>query len=524
MIDFAKPSTVHSTDNPRDGQASSHYALHFDVEWVEDDQPDVIAPNALNAWFVPIIGVLLMVMAVPMGSNRPIPWALWCIATCLLGTIFALRLLRVEPDRPVRTWAHADLLAIAAIMPVWGLIQILPLGAWVAGLDGLDLGGPHSGTTIALSPDASKLALLRVMTYLGLFVLTLEICGRYNRVRQLTRILFFGITFHAVLAMISLTVLGDRFIWGEKDSYLGWATGTFINRNSFASFIGLGIICGIALLADLKARQSKHRSRDLLSDHTLERIWHWACIALLVTALIASGSRMGQFASLVGAATTALVMSVGAKLRARAEATAANAEAAADAEATADTPLTTAHRSPLRAPLLWSGVVVVGFLGLLLFSGTGERLIFSEADFGSRSALYKNALALVEARPLRGFGLDNFYFAFPLVHDPEVSPAVIWDLAHNTYLTHWIELGVIAGSAPLIALLLAASRLGHAVVHGYERTQFAFAMALGALILAAIHSLADFSFEIQANTALLVVILAIGLSQTPRARAKRSAK
>lgn len=507
------PTTPQASDTPHaaDGDAAANTIapLQFVVTLIPDTRDRAARPNRLNALYIRLIGLLLLIIPVPLGSHRPVPWALWALVVSGLVLAFVIRLLVSEPDRKLRSLAHRDLLLIALVMPLFAAAQLLPLGHLVPGAFPPEL----APDTITLSASATLLALLRLMTYAGLFVLTLEVCTRPERVRQLAQIIFYGLTAHAIIAMISLNILGDRFLWGEKTTYLGWATGTFVNRNSFASFMGLGIITGLALL--MAHRQNAPRPRrsaqlSLFSPQAVTTGGYWVCLSLMATALVASGSRMGVTATVTGAAITLICMSAFATPPSR------------------NAPSTRGHhrsRTRPRARLWRTGIVslvIVAALAMVLLSqNIGERLIFSAGDLASRLALYHAVWDLILTRPWTGYGLDTFQLAFPLVHDERVSSAYIWDLTHNSYLMLWVELGLIAGSAPLIALAGAALRLIRTLRRAAGTdpdTGPAIAIALGALGLAATHSLLDFSFEIEANTVLLVVMIAMGLSQTKRTK------
>jgi len=60
---------------------------------------------------------------------------------------------------------------------------------------------------------------------------------------------------HALLAMVFLILLGDCGILGGMTAYLGAATGSFINKNSFATFLGMGLIIGLARTRTLRRHQ-----------------------------------------------------------------------------------------------------------------------------------------------------------------------------------------------------------------------------------------------------------------------------
>jgi O-antigen ligase len=126
-----------------------------------------------------------------------------------------------------------------------------------------------------------------------------------------------------------------------------------------------------------------------------------------------------------------------------------------------------------------------------------------------RIETYRQVWQMIAARPWLGYGGGAFEQAFGLFHQPPLV-GYIWDRAHNTYLTLWVELGVLVGSLPLLALGLVLVRLAAGLVRARESWP-AILAALGVLLVSAVHSTVDFSLEMQANALVLVALLAIGL-------------
>ena len=127
--------------------------------------------------------------------------------------------------------------------------------------------------------------------------------------------------------------------------------------------------------------------------------------------------------------------------------------------------------------------------------------------------LYRQVLGMIADRPLTGWGLDCFPLAFELAHSPPVSSGLVWDHAHNSYLALWSEMGLIAGSAPMLGLFLIALRLWTTVRRSAPRPRPLAAAALGLIAAEAVHGLGDFSLEITGNLYLFLAALALGLAE-----------
>jgi tetratricopeptide (TPR) repeat protein len=105
---------------------------------------------------------------------------------------------------------------------------------------------------------------------------------------------------------------------------------------------------------------------------------------------------------------------------------------------------------------LWALIVVAGILclAILAFSPLGARMATVVADQGSgRVALYEAAFRATLARPIFGWGPDNFASAYPAFRQPQPRGGVNAESsAHDWLLQASVTTGVV-GVAALIALL-----------------------------------------------------------------------
>lgn len=432
--------------------------------------------------------LVALVIAAPVPqASLPMVWWLVLSALILLATTsYMLRGARLDPGRPLQLMRHRAPFLLVLPVLFFILLQGLPLaGLFPAGLHlpALPVEPPAS---ISVLPTATLAGALRVLAYMAFFALALEAGGQAARAERLGWLIFFGIVAHAVWALVALNLLGDYVPWGEKPGYQGVATGTFVNRNSFATFLGFGVVLGIALSVERargpRIRQS--RGRHLLSAENVEIAAVWVAVAVIGAALAATGSRLGAAATLVAVAAVALV------LRAKSGA------------------------SPRRV-MAEAAAVVLAF-GILALAQGGtevvERMLFISVDSGSRADIYAQILPMIAARPLAGYGWDAFAPAFELFRQPGLNPDGSLLLAHSTYLTLWVELGLVIGSLPVIAALVVGVSLVRRLVR--RTTHLAMpAAGLGALVLGGVHSLFDFSLEMPANMLLFLALLALGAAR-----------
>lgn len=446
--------------------------------------PSPEAARKLNTRLGACLAAIVLLAPIPVGSNRPIFWMIWAAILGLLAAGYFLSMAVADPNRPLQIKKFKLIISLGVLLPVAGLLQLLPVtGPPIATLP--DEMGPLG---LTLSVDATRLGVLRLSSYAILFVLTLEIATNASRVKTLAWAVFIGVIAHALWGLFALTVLGDIALWGAKVAYDGVATGSFINRNSFATFLGMGFSLGIALVMSRgRTRNVSGKAATMFGEDGLITLAGWTGVLVIAVAIATTQSRMGLAASAAGGLVVYTVMYT--KLHGR-----------------------------LGVALLRSGLLAVGLTGaiLVLFgAGTVERSLFLISQSNNRIDIYAQVIGMIAERPLLGYGLDTFRIAYELFHEPPVSTALIWENAHNTYLTLWVEAGLVAGTLPMLGVVLVVIRLLGII----RRRKSGFAVpvaALGAITVGALHSLVDFSLEIEANALLLIFVAALGLGQLRR--------
>lgn len=438
-----------------------------------------MAGRRINDRLAMALIALVIFSAVPRGSVPPVFWLGLTAAAGLLLALHAVLMSRAEPLRRIDPGAVRWILMLALALPLAGAAQVAASVLLPA--------TSNSGVTTpagSVAPGASLLAVLRTCGYAAAFLLAWSVSTRVGRVRRMAWALFLAAAVFAIWGLVALKLLGDIAPWGEKFAGQGVATGTFVNRNSYAFHLGLALIAGVAVVSEWahRPRPRKSTGRHWLSERSLELVGLWLLLLVVAMAVLATQSRMGAAAALAGVMLTRAIM-VG------------------------------KHSGSVLAGIgssLAIGLAGLAVAGLGFGYGLAERAIFAVADSDARTDLYVQVAAMIRDRPLTGIGLDAFGPAYEIVHLPPVSTSLTWDLAHSSYLTLWSEVGLIAGSLPMLAIALAAWELWRRVVRHRSDTTVP-AAALGAIVAGAIHSTVDFSLEIPANTLLFVVLIGMGL-------------
>lgn len=437
-------------------------------------------PHRLNSALGGVLLVILAIAPIPLGSNRPAFWAIWAVVLGLVATGYAASLLFLKA--PAR-FSVADFWPEAfamALLLVWLAFQCIDIRQW------LPVAPVVTGQlerSVSLDPGSTRLTALNFLTYGLLFALFVQAGANRRRARSLLLALFVIIAAFAVFGLASLVQLDDTLLGFDKVYYLGSATGTFINRNSFATFLAAGLAIGVPLLATSLAAARAGQ----MSSWT-QPVIVFVGLLFIAATLLATGSRMGALAGGMGA-LVALVLCV----------------------------LTSEKRSGN----FW--VVAIAMAGMIAVvvaygSGTLERLILT-SDEATRGELYRQVWAAIWARPWTGYGGGSFATVFPAFQHPPLTGDVVWDKAHSTYLALWFELGLIGGSLPLLTIVALLGRAGRAVREPSSRAVSIAALSTG--IVFGLHSVVDFSAEIMANGFLLTAVLALGASAKPSQAAVR---
>lgn len=433
--------------------------------------------------------VLLVISVIPLGSNQP---GLMAADATLVGGValfYGWFVLRQEQKLalPLRSMLPEALLWLVVVG--YSLLQAMPvLGALnpIRDRDGAPLAVPQ----ISLVPGTTLLMTVHAFALGMLFFLAAQSSTRPSRARLVIIALFAVNVVSAGWALFSLTQLGDTLLGAPKWAYLGSATGTFVNRNTFATYCSIGLVFGAALVgSEWSSRVTSRRSGALA---LLDVAPYLVGSGIIFAALLASNSRLGLVAGIAGASLVALLSSA---------------------------------KITRQGVSIFIGILAIVAAAASLFALYGgavlERLGSTELPYDARWDLYRQVWQLIERNPILGYGAGSFESGFPLVHHTPVSLDLVWDKAHSMYLTMWVERGVIIGSLPFIVVLILLYRL--AVQYSRSLTVSPNNVAaIGAIAVVAIHSVLDFSLEIPAIAYLFSVVLGVGFGglrqQSPSTR------
>lgn len=405
------------------------------------------------------LGVLLAVATAP-ATPKPAPASLFFLAALLLllGT------------------------GVVSLMPVTASVWLqLPGRAAYADVVSL-LSQPDFAVerlSLSVDPTGTRRALLALAPCLAVALATCMLARR-----SLLRVLGAFALLATLEALIGLFQIGFR---GASSlfilDYVGHAraSGTFVNKNHYATFLAMALPLLIFRAAGQYSFFAHRNDTSALSN-----VWWGIAAAFVAAALVASLSRAGVLA---GGLTTAVAIALCAtrmQWRSRRGALIVSVALA----------------------LLAIGLASVAGLMPLMRSVTG-----SSFGDGASSRLLMNShtwTGVTTFFPL-GAGLGSYSIAFQRFQTPQLLGFV--EYAHNDYLQLLFETGAI-GVVILLLLAVAAYLTGRTLWRARtksERLPAALACYLGALAFA-IHAWFDFPSHIPATAIVATLLFAASMS------------
>ena len=444
-------------------------------------------------WETVLLWLLLAVVLLaplPLGSNRPLPASALAAAVGALLCAWGLGQLMARPPAttPVRPLWPAMVLfglvaAWAAVQAAAGTPAALHHPYWSVAREVLEVS--HAGA-ISVNPAATWNRLTGLLAYGGIFWLALQLCRQRARAHEVLLALAAGGLAYAAYGLVDLFRSGS-----------GVVTSTFVNRNSYATYAGLTLFCGLGLVLHECTRHAR-------PGGSLRRTF------LDVAARLDAPSAIGITACLAAGSALLLTQSRGAFV-------AAGAALVAFVWSLRRIAPSTSSAFPKAAALLSIGL----FLGIAWLAGeaTLGRFMQADADAPNRLAYYRTTWQAIGDRPLLGTGYGTYADAFRAYNHPGTGTYFL-DKAHSTYLQMIMELGWPAAAALYSGLgLLVLRCVQGRRLPGRAPVYPAVLAACSALV--AVHSLVDFSLEMPANAATYALLLGVGCAQAAHGSGRR---
>jgi len=447
-----------------------------------------VTPDRLRAALRFGVLALLFLAPLPFGSVQSGPVLAIELTAAALGLI---TILLISRDEDASAAVPKAPLAICLGVIVLGIFQLVPLPFSIAEtfnptadlvrplIPFLGLDHPPAVSWSVASPETTD-ALLRFIAYVLIGLAAAVAFDTERSRRRFALVLVTTAVFQAVYGSGEY-LTGRQHIFGfAKKHYLDSATGTFINRNHFATLLAIALPFALALA--IPHRGDRHRPgwRERLvrlsGGPALRRLFASVASALIWMGLLLSHSRAGLLAGLAGAAIVLF------------------------------------HFRGMRAARCTAAagtVVLLLLLTLEVGQAPGERFFDVKDDLDAKAgrlAVWRDAKALVVARPVLGWGFGTFDSAFPTVQSADID--VHYDHAHND----WVEWTTEGGG---LAFLAAMSLLAFALRRGDTASK-------AALVAVAMHAVWDFSLRIPAAAVATAATMGFGYAAYAAATAARA--
>jgi O-antigen ligase len=329
---------------------------------------------------------------------------------------------------------------------------------------------------------------MRLLSYALVFVLAYQLCRDRTRAQSA----FLWLT----IAGLAYAVFGLYSYWGAY--HPEWLFGvkalahdvrsTFINRNHFATWQGLALLCAIAWFYQHMARPEVMpyfvpKDRDQKLEDFILKAWKpLMAVLLMVTALVLTHSRGGFTAALAGTITLLLLL---------------------DRRGSA--------RKGLSRATVIAALVVASISFYLTSEVLMDRIEHTDLTSEERLAVFSNVNRGIADNPLLGFGYGTFSDSFRL-YDRNEEP-FHYDRAHNTWLEDAFELGLPASLALYLALAGLAVICWRGV--GQRHRDWVYpATGVAATVLVGVHATVDFSLQLPAVAILYACIMGVACAQS----------
>lgn len=438
------------------------------------------------------LALILVGSTLALGGVQPITYSLVEILVLLLVVLFL--------------WFQQRQGRIDLTLPVWPLIfvlwvafQLLPLPrsflaavsqahhltlSWLAPIQ-------HSGVwgTLSINPSATLLAFFKIVAYVGVFVLAIQLFDSARRKSTIVTTLIALGCFEAAYGILQF-LLNWNNIFGYTNPYdSSVATGTYINRNHFAGLMDLTVPLAFALAfytyqlwSDPRRRAASTRSGG---ESPLEfRIVFYLFLAvIMVIGSVFSYSRGG----VISVSFTLIALSVLTILKVRRKSWG----------------------------LLIAGLATLA-LGFSLWVGVGglvHRFVnMGRAGFVTaqrRSMIWSDTAQLFRSNPILGTGLGTYEDAMRPFQKHLVDLTI--DHAHNDYLEFGVETGLIGLALLFIPIFYLLVWMAISFLKDHRRYRSAILLGcIGSTLGLLIHSLTDFNLQVPANAMIFAAILGIG--------------
>lgn len=439
---------------------------------------------------------IIVLSPLPFGSARPMAWDFLGISVAsllLLNLPFGsqeLQPFRKDLLTPAILFSVVLLFIIVQITPFTPTSWHNPLWQQTSETLQQDISG-----SIAANRQAGATGLMHLLSYGGVFFLSFVFSRNNIFARFIIKLITICGAGYAAYGLLVYWTGNTTILWFEKTAYPGDLTGTFVNRNSFATFLGLCFITALSQLFISFSRLSlygdrRHRTYILL-EFLSDRWWLFLALFLIATGLILTHSRGGFLSTLAGTLSLIVTLTMSRK-EGRFK-----------------------HLSLICLPL---ALVIIAFI--ISGEATLERLMGTPLSEEERLTVYQLTWLAIKDYPILGIGLGSFNDIFPMYRTTEVTG--YFDLAHNDYLQNILELGLPTAICLFSSILCLIGLCFRGIFTRHRDVGYP-CLGIAASVLVGLHAFVDFSLQIPAVTTYYMILLGLAVAQSRSTQPQKNA-
>lgn len=442
-----------------------------------------------------LLATTVVLTPIPFGSNRAWAWSALSVAVGILLLLWSLSATR-RPATVRIPWRTLALPAAAfAAVFLWFFFQASSASPeswhhpiWRQAGDALGMTVPGA---ISISPEATISGIMRFIAYAGVFFLALQFGRAPERAHTMVWIVALAGLAYALYGLILKFAGAEMILWYPRWAYPGSLTSTFVNRNNYGTYAGLGAIATLSLMnmAFVRSLEKGVRTRagfiHFVNNLTPSLFFLVATFVVIATALLFSQSRGAFLAAVLGIATFFAMMAQ--------------------------------HRQQKTGAAV--GYVVAFLVAsavLVSFSGNATLARFAElaTQDSGRTVIFALSVHAIAEHPILGWGLGTFRGVFQILRDATftvLTPA--YQQAHSSYLELALEAGLPAFALMMALLAGMAGLCVRGVLRRRRRVVYP-AVGLGVTALVASHAVIDFSLQIPAVAVTYLFLMGAACGQS----------
>ena len=424
-----------------------------------------------------LLTLIVILSPLPLGSIKPWAWSLEGLLVSALLLAWLARMYWEGKNQRVSLsairWAAYPYLAVLG----WSLFQayvpvpgFMAHPAWEEASKAL---GYPLKSRISSDPEATKSAFVNLACYGAVFYLFLQLTDDRKRAKSLYMTITGASAAYAIYGIIEYSSGGKSLLWYDlKEFTHGHAVrGTFVYKNAFATYTGLGLLCLLTLVSGKLAHmalslQSRNMTTRERSEVYSQIFPHAMVFAVLFAALTLSMSRAGFILSCLAAG---IYITYNARN------------------------LGWSFKSAL-IPL--AALLISGLLYHFMAGAMERRFGLIEKDSESRENIYEMTIRGILDAPITGVGHGSFENNIKAYYPNGYTKNV--NTAHNVYLEAAFELGIPAAALLCVSIFSIGSICARGATAKRTRLWSYGAAGVSSVTLIALHSWVDFSIQIPA--------------------------